>query len=278
MKFLSTFSCLLVIVVAAAAFTPCHYDSHGGSHEQLARSASSSTSSTQLNAWFPDNGMLQARGSFPLWLFGAVGSGGVARKAIPDLIDDWKEVQALKGLGPTLGGPRMSLSPLVGFPEDICIKDVEQIVNNKLSVEQIVQKYPQEGNFLSDIGYLTLSAFQEANANSNPLAVRAVFDSFQKSKVVEPEIAQARIDEYKSDATKVASNLNVAKFKVFSAVFALLFLLGLADITTATDAYHGWFPDWPGGQNFPFRLLTADGNPFTIPQYWVNDIPEELLQ
>jgi hypothetical protein len=43
-----------------------------------------------------------------------------------------RTIQSLKGQGPTLGGEMLGISPLAGYPDDICIADVEQIVNNKL--------------------------------------------------------------------------------------------------------------------------------------------------
>jgi hypothetical protein len=233
-----------------------------------------SSSSTRLFMWFPNEGIEASRGSFPLWLFGATGSGGIARQAIPDLWDDLKSIQKLKGVKPTLGGPTLRLNPLLGYPGDLCIADVQQVVNNKLSIEQIVERYPVPNNFLSAQGYLTLSAFQEANAKANPLAVRAVFDSFQKNKVVEPSLAQSLIDQYKDDVLKVSANLTIGRGTTYTAALALLFLLGLADLATATDAYRGWFPDWPGGQDFPFQLFTLEGNPFTIPNYWIGDLPD----
>eukprot|EP00542_Grammatophora_oceanica_P021190 CAMPEP_0194035898 /NCGR_PEP_ID=MMETSP0009_2-20130614/8310_1 /TAXON_ID=210454 /ORGANISM="Grammatophora oceanica, Strain CCMP 410" /LENGTH=214 /DNA_ID=CAMNT_0038677453 /DNA_START=35 /DNA_END=680 /DNA_ORIENTATION=+ len=209
--------------------------------------------------------------------FGAAGSGGVARSALPRLIDEYFEVQALKGVGPTLGGPTIGVSPLAGYPEDLRLKDVELIVNNPLNVDAIVQKYPIENNFLSKKGYLTIDAFQLANAKANPLAVRAIFESFQKNKAVEPQVAQRFLDEYQRDPTSVKKNLVLNKVLVYSAVATLLFLLGLADVATATDFYRGWFPDWPGGLDFPRNLLSSEGNVFTIPDYFMVDVPPERM-
>lgn len=36
----------------------------------------------------------------------------------------------------------------------------------------MVAKFPVEGNFLADSGYLTFDAFTRANPNANPLALR----------------------------------------------------------------------------------------------------------
>lgn len=226
-----------------------------------------SSTSTTLKAWFPDEGQEAARNAVWFWFFGAAGSGGVARAAVPKQFDFWKDVQALKGVGPTKGGPKLGVSPLCGYPEDVSVADVQDIINNKENVERIVEKYKIESNYYSKKGYLTLDAWTEANKGKNPLAVRLVFDSFGKPSVIEPDLAQKRIDEYKQDIYKIPTNLIIRQLIVLSALFTLLFLLGLADVATATDAYRGFFPNWPGGQDFPWKLFTPEGSIFTIPDY-----------
>lgn len=251
------------------------------------------TRTTRLSAggaWLNEN-MELARDSFPLWTFGAAGSGGIARNVIPKTIDDYLALQKLKDEGTTLGGPTIGLSPLIFYPRDLHKADVDQIVLRTMTVEQMVQKFPVEGNFLAAKGYLTLEAFQKANAKANPLTVRAVFDSFGKPECVEPFLAQQCLDEYRAsiistttnnnggddEYSKLKQNLLYFKLNGFLAIVALLFLLGLADVATATDAYHGWFPDWPGGVDFPSKLFTAEGNPFTIPSYYTWDIPDDYV-
>lgn len=63
-----------------------------------------------------------------------------------------RTIQDLKDVGPTLGGPGIGLSPICGYPRDLCIADVQKIANNKNNIEQIVAKYPVEGNFLAEQG------------------------------------------------------------------------------------------------------------------------------
>jgi len=233
-------------------------------------------------AWLNEN-MELARNSFPLWTFGAAGSGGIARNVIPKTIDEYLAVQKLKEEGATKGGPTIGLSPLLGYPRDLTASDVDQIVLNQLTVAQLTKKFPVEGNFLAAKGYLTLEAFQKANAKANPLTVKAIFDSFGKPECVEPFVAQECLDNYKNDVQnngnyqRLKQNLFLFKLNGFSAIVALLFLLGLADVATATDAYHGWFPDWPGGVDFPKYLFTKEGNPFTIPEYYTWDMPEDYV-
>lgn len=107
---------------------------------------------------------------------------------------------------------------------------MEQILNKKLTVEQIVAKYPIEGNFLSKNGYLTYQAFQMANPDANPLTLRVVFDSLNTSSdVCNPIIAQEMLDSYKKNLNDLASKVLLSKLKGYAAIFFLLFLLALAD-------------------------------------------------
>lgn len=65
----------------------------------------------------------------------------------------FSKLQQLKGVGPTLGGPGMGLPAwLIGYPEDLRIADVEKIVHNKLTVRQMVTKFPVDTNFWSARG------------------------------------------------------------------------------------------------------------------------------
>jgi hypothetical protein len=180
-------------------------------------------------------------------------------------------VRSLKGVGPTLGGESFGINTfLTGYPEDLKTADVTKIVGNKLSVEQMVKKYPMEGNYLASRGYLVFSSFSDANKGSNPLAVRAIFDTFGVSTdSADPILAQQILDEYKANVDGLKFRLVKSKIVGFSAIFTLFFLLGLADLIAYGHLYDGWFPDWPGGQNFPACLVDAKTGPWTIPNYWI---------
>jgi hypothetical protein len=211
-----------------------------------------------------------SRTAFFLWAFGGSGAAGIARSAFPRMYKQVNYIQSLKGEGPPLGVETIGLSPLCGYPVDLAVKDVEKIVNNRLTIEKIVSKFPIEGNFLSRKGYLTFDAFEQGNRGANPLAIRAVFDTFaQSTDASDPIVAQRKIDSYKEDVTKLNGALIYAKFTGFSAVATLLFLLGLADIVASGHAYHGWFPEWPGGENFPLCLFDPATGPWHIPEYWI---------
>ena len=95
---------------------------------------------THLNEAIMPSDVDVNRISFFIWFFGASGGAGIARSAFPRMYNSVRYVQNLKGVGPTLGGPTIGLSPLCGYPEDISVADVQKIVNSKLSIEQIVAK------------------------------------------------------------------------------------------------------------------------------------------
>lgn len=130
---------LVASLASIQAFTPV---------QPLARTTSSQTT-TRLNELPAE--VDTARISFFIWFFGASGGAGIARSAFPRMYDAVRYVQNLKG-SPSAGGEAIGLNPLCGYPEDLSVADVEKIVNNKLSIEQIVQKYPIEGNYLTEVG------------------------------------------------------------------------------------------------------------------------------
>lgn len=211
-----------------------------------------------------------ARNTFFLWFFGGSGASGIALSAFPRMFEDVQKIQSMKGQGPTLGGETLGLSPLVGYPEDICLADLEAVVKNPMSVEAMVTKFPVEGNFMASNGYLTYEAFSKANIGKNNLAVRAIFDTFNRStNIVEPDKAQDMLDEYKNDIRSIKSRLLKSKLVGYSSIIVLLFLLGYAGIIILENLYCGWFPDWPGGTDFPWSLFDEDGAVWTIPKYWV---------
>jgi hypothetical protein len=249
----------------AAAFVPKHL--------AAAPVAASKTTHSRLNAVADISAAIQdmetSRVAFFLWFFGASGGAGIARSAFPRMYNSAQAIKGMKGEGKTLGGQTLGLNPLCGYPEDLSIADVQKILNNGLTVEQLVEKFPVEGNFLSAKGYLTYKAFKEANKDNNPLAVRAIFDSLNSStEVCSPDIAQQKLDSYKEDPFLIAAELFKAKLIGFSSIFTLLFLLGLADVTAFGHARSGWFPDWPGLTNFPVSFISDLKE---IPNYWVKD-------
>lgn len=207
----------------------------------------------------------QSRAAFFVWFFGGSGAAGIALGAFPRMYQQAKDTQKLADQQSTENQGEM-LSVL-GFPP-VPLKDVAAVVNNRLSVEQIIDRYPIKGNFLSARGYLVFEAFAEANSKENPLAVRAVFDSFATStNVVEPDKAQELLDFYKIDILNFKQKLSVSKLVGLGSISTVVFLLAFAASVSAENALHGWFPDWPGADNLPWSLF--DGSLATIPEYWI---------
>lgn len=176
-------------------------------------------------------------------------------------------MRSLKGEGPTLGGEGIGLSPLCGFPEDLKLADVQKIFNNKMSVERMVKIGPKD-SFWAEKGYLRFEAFEAANKNCNPLALRAIFDSLTTStSTVEPDNAQELLDAYKTDIEVFKSSAISSKVQGYFAIGTLLFLLGIAASVSAQALAQGWFPEWPGNDNFPVGLV--DPGLLSIKDYWI---------
>ncbi len=248
---------LLFAIVAAThmacdAFTPI-----SPLKSIISTSSPLQTSSSKLNLAPEFMTVDGARRLFFLWFFGASGGGGIAVGAFPKMYQNFQDVQALKGVGPTLGGGKIGLSPLCGYPEDLALADVQKILNNKMTTEQMVQKGPKD-SFWAERGYLRYEAFEAANKNCNPLALRAIFDAMTTSvSTVSPVVAQELLDSFRDDIGNLKRSLLISKAQGYSSIIFLFFLLGIAGATCTTALQAGWFPEWPGD------------NIFTIPEYWI---------
>jgi hypothetical protein len=186
---------------------------------------------------------IQARTDFFIWLFGASGAAGVARSAFPRMYNNIQEIQSYRTLpGKSIASnnvPMVGISPLCGYPRDLVVTDLNAILNNRLTIQQIVAKYPVENNLWAKKGYITYSAFQRANAQADPLAVRAVFDCFsQSTEVSNPDIAQQKIESYKESLDNFNRDLLKSKVTGWAAIVTLLGLLGLADIQVYSTYRH----------------------------------------
>mmetsp|Transcript_12241 Transcript_12241/g.17076 ORF Transcript_12241/g.17076 Transcript_12241/m.17076 type:complete len:283 (+) Transcript_12241:117-965(+) len=282
MKFFHSFLALFAGASLVGAFAPLvrhnyHRSSMSSSTNNpivaIAEKATTATTTTQLFLTADEipADLGEARTAFFVWFFGASGAAGIARGAFPRMYNNTQTIKKLEGVGPTKGGDTVGLSSLCAYPVDLSIADINQILNNKLSIEQIVAKYPVEGNFLAAKGYLTFSAYEQANKGCNPLTLRAIFDCFsQSTDVVNPIIAQQKVDAYKENLGTFKNDLLKSKLQGYMAIITLLGLLGLADIVAFGHAYDGWFPEWPGGrENLPWGLIDPQTGPWTIPNYWL---------
>eukprot|EP00557_Chaetoceros_sp_GSL56_P000785 CAMPEP_0176498358 /NCGR_PEP_ID=MMETSP0200_2-20121128/12273_1 /TAXON_ID=947934 /ORGANISM="Chaetoceros sp., Strain GSL56" /LENGTH=231 /DNA_ID=CAMNT_0017896549 /DNA_START=297 /DNA_END=992 /DNA_ORIENTATION=+ len=223
-----------------------------------------------------------ARKLFYLWFFGGSGGGGIAIAAFPEM---YKRFVDMRSLGSSSSSSSSSsnksdrknnnndnvetigLSPLCLYPEDLKLKDVQKVLNNPVTVEKMVNLGPKD-SFWAERGYLRFEAFKAANRDANPLVVRAVFDALTAStSTVEPDIAQKRLDLFREDLMLFKNTLLWNKLQGYSAIALLLFLLGLAVTVSLESLAAGWFPDWPGRDNFPLGLI--DPGVWTISDYWI---------
>ena len=254
-------SSVIAILAVCVIFCSCCHAFVLDTKKYHHRSSGEKSQSSQLRVIPPEilNDVQASRMQFTLWFFGGSGGVGIALSAFPRMYKQVQYIQSLKGIEPSLGGNTLGVSPLCGYPEDLSIKDLEKVVNNKMTVEQMVQKFPIEGNFLSEQGYVTFDAFDQANKGNNPLAVRAVFDTFaQSTDVCNPNIAQEKIDSYKENISGIKGGLLKSKVTGYVSIFTLLFLLGLAEFVTFGHARDGWLYYWK----------LSDGI-LNIPDYWI---------
>lgn len=213
-----------------------------------------------------------ARGFFYIWFFGGSGGVGVALRQFPQQYANFKKLSAMSDDGPTLGGPTVGISPFCLYPRDLSKADIDKVLSNKLTVEEMVKKGPKP-NYLSEKGYLCYPSFLDANKGCNPLTVRAIFDALSTGDNVSPDVAQVKLDKIKQDTSDdrsvFKSELLKTKLVGFSSIAFLLFLLGpIVGATCLESLAAGWFPEWPGNGYLPWSLLFGPGF-WTIPNYWV---------
>lgn len=267
---------LHLLLLALALIAGCNgFTAHPSN--QLARPASLAPKSrplTKVNVLpetFTGN-YEDARAYFYIWFFGGQGGATVALGQAPAQFKKFRQLFEMSDEGPTLGGETIGVSPLCLYPRDLNKADVDKILNNKLSVEKMVEKGPKI-NYLSERGYLCYPSFKEANKDCNPLTVRAVFDAMSTGDNAAPDVAQAKLDEFSSDTSADRSAFKGALLKTklagYSSIAFLLFLLVYIVGGTCLEALSaGWFPEWPGNDNLPWSLVVGPGA-WTISEYWI---------
>jgi len=218
--------------------------------------------------------MIVSRTAFWICLVAAGGTAQIGRTAIPVTWGKYQATQALAGLGSSLGGEDLGLA---GYPDVVYKNDVVEVLNNieNMTIPAIVEKYPIQNQIE---GYLRYESLVQANPNSNPLAVRAVFDSLAlgiNKNQVAPSVAIKRLQSYKQDLSSLSQELNKGRSVGILALLILLGLLGAADYFSLYHLFHAYFPLWPGVDNFPFSLLSVE-KLSSIPDYFMADIPERV--
>lgn len=215
--------------------------------------------------------METARAAFVLCLAGALGTAAVGREVIPITLREWKKVNELKGQGySTMSGEKLDL---IGYPDDVYAGDIMAIINNNMTVYEIVDQYPIEGQLP---GYLRFESLQLANPDISQVAVRAIFDSIAvglNKNSVAPRIAAEKMELYKREGLEtMTKNSRLSKTIGVCALVFLLGLLGSADYFALFHLFHGWFPEWRGTEALPFSLLDFPAYA-ELPSHFMNDIP-----
>lgn len=162
---------------------------------------------------------------------------------------------------------------LFGYPEPVYSDDVKAILNNNMTVYEMVSEYPIEGQLP---GYLRFESLAQANAEVSQVAVRALFDSIAiglNKNSVAPSVAAEKLELYKREGLdSMTSNSRLNKTIGVSALVILLGLLGAADYFAIFHLFHGWFPEWSGTAGLPFSLLDFSAYS-SLPSSFMNDIP-----
>ena len=90
-----------------------------------------------------------ARTAFYIWFFGASGGAGIARSTFPRIYNNFVDTRARSEMEPIAGGETVGISPLIGYPRDLYVQDVQKVLQTCQNIDAIVNKYPIEGNMVS---------------------------------------------------------------------------------------------------------------------------------
>lgn len=180
-------------------------------------------------------------------------------------------MNALKGQGKSsMSGEQLDL---IGYPEPVYSDDIMTILNNDMTVYDVVQEYPIPGQLP---GYLRFESLAQANSEVSQVAVRALFDSIAvgvNKNSVAPQKAVEAFEVYKREG--LANMTKSSRLSKTIGVVALVFLLGLlgtADYFAIFHLFHGWFPEWSGTARLPFSLLDFPAYA-QLPSAFMNDVP-----
>lgn len=265
-------------LVVASSFAPNNPIASSVSFRSPQRSA------TQLfdgGIYVSADEMNAARSIFWVCTLAATGSAATGREILPAYWKRLQNLKALAGQGMTAGGKTLGLNPLAGYG-DIPIADVQPIVNNEMTVQEMIDEYQDIDADLSTYSperqkfayFLKFDSFCEANEGANPLALRAIFDTFgQGASIAEPVKTQRLLYEYQQDINKLKPGLENSKLLSLAAILVLCIILGTADGLCLYHVWKGWFPAWPGGETFPSGMFDPETGISAIPKYWMGDTP-----
>ena len=164
-------------------------------------------------------------------------------------------MNALKGQGKSsMSGEQLDL---IGYPEPVYSDDIMTILNNNMTVYDVVQEYPIPGQLP---GYLRFESLAQANSEVSQVAVRALFDSIAvgvNKNSVAPIKAVEAFEVYKREG--LANMTKNSRLSKTIGVVALVFLLGLLGTADYFAIFHfstGGFPSGQGRRASPFRYWT----------------------
>lgn len=263
--------------------------------------------------------MTNARFAFGLCFYGAAGIGSIGRELIPVVFGRYQTTSSIETDATTTLARNSNSNKknknnnrgaaadvadedlgIWGYPEKIYRKDVEMILNNPVLPLAIAKKYPisqdadaadryQYTHMKDSVPFLGYDGFAKANPRANPVALRAVFDSFSNSiggsNAVSPITAQRNIDSFMEDSGgrqkrgtstvtgALAKKLNGGKAIGITAFFFLLVLLGVGDWLAIFHLWKGWFPEWQGFSDVPSSLFDKDIGFAVLPDFFVGDVP-----
>lgn len=244
--------------------------------------------------------MTNARFAFALCFYGATGVGSIGRELIPIVFGRYETTKTLESDNKGAANKQKVVDDedlgIWGYPEKIYRKDVETILNNPLTPLAIAKKYPitqdkdapprrEYTHMKETVPMLGYDGFAKANPRANPVALRAVFDSFSNSiggsNAVSPITAQRNLDSFLEKGARrkgivtggMAKKLNGGKSLGISAFVFLLVLLGIADYLAIFHLWKGWFPMWEGFSNMPSSLFDGSTGVTVLPNFFVADVP-----
>jgi len=248
--------------------------------------------------------MSSARFTFGLCFYGALGCGSIGRELLPIVFKRYETTSSLESGSGTATTTNTNVANtnndedlgIWGYPEKIYRNDVEKILNNPLKPMDIAKKYPIEQDkyaaerrvythMAKTIPSLGYDGFEKANKGANPIALRAVFDSFSNSiggsNTVSPITAQRNMDSFLVFETKrkatvsgdLAKKLNGGKTTGITAFVFLVVLLGIGDALAIFHLWKGWFPLWQGFSDMPSSLFDQDIGIAVLPSFFVGDVP-----
>jgi len=210
----------------------------------------------------------------------------LGRELIPIVFKRYETNSNLKSSNIATSKKKTDLN-IRGYAERIYLEDIQPILSNKLDAISIATKYqdnkPEKYEYThlktqNIPPFLTFEAYQRANPTSNPVALRALFDSFSNSlggiNSISPITAQERIDEYTNNIYTMVQRLNRSKVLGLSAFIFVLLLLGFVDYLTIYHLWRGFFPEWNGFMNLPFSLFDREIGISVLPKFFVWEIPD----